>query len=101
MARPVERASMPNDPDQEEVLKKKDHVTQSSRGLQQWGDEAQDPEQSTGTAQTGTAQRQARIARGQMGPDADTAAPELRGPAHNAGRRANGQLGDDEDEPHP
>jgi hypothetical protein len=78
--------------DQKDVLAKKDNVTRSSIGLQQWGDEAQDAEGSGGT---GTAQRQARIARGQMGRDKDTAAPELTDEPRNDAGRAKGKLGDD------
>lgn len=90
---------MPEKRDQQDVLPKKDNVTKSSIGLQQWGDEAQPEDgKAVGTSGSGTAERQARIARGQMGPDEDTAARELTDPAHNEGKRAKGQLGDDEDE---
>lgn len=51
--------------DQEDVLKHKDHVTQSGRGLQIWGDEGAPDMAQTGTASQGTAERQATIGRGQ------------------------------------
>ena len=49
--------------DQEDVLPHKDHVTKSKIGLQQWGD---DPiGGGVGTGGSGTAERAAKIARGQ------------------------------------
>lgn len=61
-----------NDREQEDVLEHKDHTIQSDRGLQQWGEMAQeDPEHDKGLegemagqygeASMGTAARQARI----------------------------------------
>lgn len=55
---------MPEDRDQEDVLPQKDHVTKSpTRGLQQWGDDPMG--EGTGTGSSGTAERAAKIARGQ------------------------------------
>ena len=49
--------------DQEDVLPKKDHVTKSRIGLQQWGDSPMGD--AVGTGGSGTAERAARISRGQ------------------------------------
>lgn len=49
--------------DQKEVLEKKDNVTRSRIGLQQWGDSPMG--EAVGTGGSGTAERAARIARGQ------------------------------------
>lgn len=54
---------MPEDRDQEDVLPDKDHVTKSRIGLQQWGDEPMG--EAVGTGGSGTAERAAKIARGQ------------------------------------
>lgn len=59
--------------DQQDVLPKKDNVTSSDRGLQQWGDEAVPEGDGVGTAGSGTAARQARIARGQLAKKDDEA----------------------------
>lgn len=70
------------DKDQADVLKKKDNVTRSKLGLQQWGDEAE-PGPADHTPGGGTAERQAGLARGQReaGSDVDKT-PEVRGPSH-------------------
>lgn len=47
--------------DQRDVLKKKDNVTQGSRGLQIWGDDAMGDNGQAGNASQGTARRQAFI----------------------------------------
>lgn len=60
-AKPSKKA----DWNQEDVLRKKDHVTQGSRGLQIWGDESTPDSGHGGTATQGTAERQATIKRGQ------------------------------------
>ena len=52
--------------EQKDVLPKKGNVTQTNRGLQQWGEEGVPDEQTSGTASTGTAERAARITRGQL-----------------------------------
>ncbi len=49
--------------DQKDVLPKKGNVTQSGRGLQQWGESPMGD--AVGTGGSGTAERAARIARGQ------------------------------------
>jgi hypothetical protein len=51
----------PADWDQRDVLKKKDNVTQGSRGLQIWGEQAEGVETETGDASQGTAARAGRI----------------------------------------
>lgn len=59
--------------EQDAVLRRKDRVTKSGIGLQQWGDpsgsdeagEEEAPAGQSGTAGTGTAERQARIGAGQ------------------------------------
>lgn len=56
--------------DQEEVLPKKGNVTQSERGLQQWSDEAMPDGPTQGTGSSGTAERAARITRGQLDAEA-------------------------------
>lgn len=53
--------------DQSDVLKKKDNVTQGKLGLQQWGDDG--AHEVAGTGGGGTAERQARIQRGQRHED--------------------------------
>lgn len=65
-----------DEPTQEEVLSKKDHVTQGSRGLQQWGGQGEDESAEGihdaaqhGNASMGTAERAARI--GGMAPRKD------------------------------
>lgn len=52
--------------EQEDVLPKKGNVTEGSRGLQQWGDEAIPEGPLTGTGSSGTAERAAKITRGQL-----------------------------------
>lgn len=66
---------MPEDRDQKDVLPKKDNVTKSSIGLQQWGDEGTPDEATHGDRERGTAGRQGSIARGQ-GRQADEDAKE-------------------------
>ena len=56
--------------EQEEVLPKKGNVTEGSRGLQQWGDEASPEGPMTGTGTMGTAERAAKITRGQLDAEA-------------------------------
>lgn len=56
-------AAMADERDQDEVLRRKDRVTRSGIGLQQWGDEPMG--EGTGTGGSGTAERAARIAKGQ------------------------------------
>ena len=55
----------PREDDQKAVLAKKQNVTQSGLGLQQWGDDAQPEGEGEGTAGSGTAARQAKIGRNQ------------------------------------
>lgn len=55
---------MVDEPDQDEVLRKKGGVTKSSRGLQIWDEDALGGE-GIGDAGSGTAERAAHIARGQ------------------------------------
>ncbi len=52
--------------EQDEVLPGKDNVTEGARGLQQWGDEAVPEGPLTGTGTMGTAERAAKITRGQQ-----------------------------------
>lgn len=52
--------------EQDEVLPKKDNVTEGSRGLQQWGDDAVPEGPMSGTGASGTAERAAKITRGQL-----------------------------------
>lgn len=52
--------------EQEDVLAKKGHVTKGTRGLQQWGDEATPNGPHAGTGSAGTAERAAKITRGQL-----------------------------------
>jgi hypothetical protein len=61
---------MPDAPSQDDVLRKKDHVTKSGRGLQRWDEDADAAEGQAGTGSEGTAGRASRIARGQRkGPE--------------------------------
>ena len=52
--------------EQEDVLPAKDNVTTGSRGLQQWSDEAIPEGPVSGTGASGTAERAAKITRGQL-----------------------------------
>lgn len=52
--------------DQRDVLPKKGNVTKSAQGLQQWGDEAIPDGEMSGTGTMGTAERAAKITRGQL-----------------------------------
>lgn len=66
MAPRGEGSRMATEREQKDVLAKKDNVTEGARGLQQWGDEAMPDEGARGTGAEGTAERAARIGRGQL-----------------------------------
>lgn len=55
--------------EQEDVLPTKGNVTEGSRGLQQWGDEAIPEGPLLGNAASGTAERAAKITRAQRAHD--------------------------------
>lgn len=56
--------------EQDEVLPKKGNVTEGSRGLQQWSDEGIPDGPMSGTGSAGTAERAAKITRGQLDAEA-------------------------------
>lgn len=98
---------MPERRDQEDVLPKKDRVTKSDKGLQQWGEQDLGAPGQHGSGSEGTAERAARLSEGQRGqrrpqpagdPIESFEPSNVRPPSEPTPRRAPRQFVDDEEE---